>query len=84
MIEREILFRLLLDEGSAVLHRIAQAESQPQRVAVAIAWLRRNYRQSMRVDKLAKRAGMSPSSFHPWFRTITGMSPLQYQKQRRS
>jgi len=24
---------------------------------------------------------MSPSSFHQWFRNITGMSLLQYQKQ---
>jgi AraC-like DNA-binding protein len=26
---------------------------------------------------------MSTSSFHQWFRDITGMSPLQYQKQLR-
>jgi transcriptional regulator GlxA family with amidase domain len=28
-------------------------------------------------------AGMSTSGFHEWFRGITGMSPLQYQKQLR-
>jgi transcriptional regulator GlxA family with amidase domain len=83
MIEREILFRLLLDRSSAVLHRIAQAESQPQRIAVAIAWLRNNYRQAIRIEDLARRAGMSASSFHQWFGDITGMSPLQYQKQLR-
>jgi AraC-like DNA-binding protein len=83
MIEREILFRLLLDDSSATLHRMAQPESQHQRVAVAITYLRERYRQPMRVEKLARRAGMSPSSFHQWFRTITGISPLQYQKQLR-
>jgi AraC-like DNA-binding protein len=83
MIEREILFRLLLEEGSAVLHRIAQAESPPQRIAVAIVWLRRHFRESFRIDDLARRAGMCTSSFHQWFREITGMSPLQYQKQLR-
>jgi len=83
MIEREILFRLLLDESRAVLHRMAQAESPPQRVAVSIAWLRNNFRQPMRIDDLARRAGMSASGFHQWFRGITGMSPLQYQKQLR-
>jgi hypothetical protein len=36
MIQREILFRLLLDESSVVLHRTAQANSQPQRIGVAI------------------------------------------------
>jgi AraC-like DNA-binding protein len=83
MIEREILFRLLLDKASAVLHHIAESESQSQGIAVAVAWLRNNYHESMRIEQLAKRAGMSVSSFHHWFRKITGMSPLQYQKQLR-
>jgi AraC-like DNA-binding protein len=83
MIEREILFRLLLDESSAVLHRIAQAESPPQRIGAAIAWLRNHFREAIRIDDLARQAGMSASGFHQWFRGITGMSPLQYQKQLR-
>jgi len=83
MIEREILFRLLLEKGSAVLYRMAQAESQPQRIAVAIVWLRKHLHEAFRIDDLARQAGMSASSFHQWFREITGMSPLQYQKQLR-
>lgn len=83
LIEREILFRVLLDDSSVVLHRMAQPDSQPQRIAIAIAWLKEHCRKPMRVEKLARRAGMSPSSFHQWFRTLTGMSPLQYQKQLR-
>ena len=83
MIEREILFRLLLEESSAVLHRMTQADSQPQRIATAIVWLRKHFREAFRIDDLARRAGMSASSFHQWFREITGMSPLQYQKQLR-
>src|SRR5215471_7769376 len=83
MIEREILFRLLLEESSAVLHRMAQAESQPQRIAAAIVWLRKHFREAVRIDNLARRTRMSASSFHQWFRDITGMSPLQYQKQLR-
>jgi transcriptional regulator GlxA family with amidase domain len=35
------------------------------------------------VKHLARRVGMSTSGFHQWFRSITGMSPLQYQKQLR-
>jgi AraC-like DNA-binding protein len=83
MIEREILFRLLMEESSAVLHRMAQPESQPQRIATAIARLRTNYRHAIRVEELARRAGMSASNFHQWFRRITGMSPVQFQKQLR-
>src|SRR5215831_5579829 len=83
MIQREILFRLLLDESSVVLHRVAQANSQPQRIGVAIVWLKKHFRESFRVEDLARRVGMSTSGFHQWFRNITGMSPLQYQKQLR-
>ena len=83
MIEREILFRLLLDENSAVLHQMAQANTQPQRIGVAIVWLKKHFREAFSVDDLARRVGMSTSSFHQWFRNVTGMSPLQYQKQLR-
>src|SRR5215468_5006479 len=83
MIQREILFRLLLDESSVVLHRVAQADSQPQRIGVAIVWLKKHFREAFTIDDLARRVGMSPSGFYQWFRCITGMSPLQYQKQLR-
>jgi AraC-like DNA-binding protein len=83
MIEREILFRLLLDEGSVGLHRMAQADSPPQRISIAIIWMRKHFHESFRVDDLARRVGMSGSSFRQWFRNITGTSPLQYQKQLR-
>jgi AraC-like DNA-binding protein len=83
MIEREILFRLLQDESSVVLHQMARASSPPQRIGVAIVWLKRHFRESLRVEDLARRVGMSTSGFHQWFRNITGMSPLQYQKQLR-
>jgi AraC-like DNA-binding protein len=83
LIEREILFRLLLEDGSAGLHRMAQADSPPQRINIAIVWLRKHFRESFRVDDLARRAGMSSSSFRQWFHNITGMSPLQYQKHLR-
>jgi AraC-like DNA-binding protein len=83
MIEREILFRLLLDHNSVALHRIAQANSQPQRIGMAIVWLKKHFREAFSINDLARRVGMSPSSFHQWFRNITGMSPLQYQKQLR-
>ena len=83
LIEREILYRLLLDESSAGLHRMAQADSPPQRISRAIACLKDHFRESLRVGDLAREAGMSNSSFHQRFRDLTGMSPLQYQKQLR-
>ncbi len=37
----------------------------------------------MRIEHLAAIARMSPSSFHQHFKTLTSMTPLQYQKQLR-
>jgi AraC-like DNA-binding protein len=34
----------------------------------------------MRVEELARVANMSVSSFHQHFKSVTSMSPLQYQK----
>jgi len=35
------------------------------------------------VGELARHAGMSPSSLHQHFKTITGISPIQYQRRIR-
>jgi AraC-like DNA-binding protein len=45
--------------------------------------LRRDFAQPLRVETLAEAAGMSPSSFHQHFKSITSLSPLQFQKQLR-
>jgi len=53
------------------------------RTAKAVAWIRTNYAQPLRVEELAKLAGMGVSTLHNHFRALTAMSPLQYQKQLR-
>jgi AraC-like DNA-binding protein len=83
LIEREILFRLLVGEHGARLRHLVANDSQSQHIARAIAWLRENYMQPLRVDVLAKIAAMSTSTFHLHFKAVTAMSPLQYQKQLR-
>jgi AraC-like DNA-binding protein len=42
--------------------------------------LKRNFTRSLRIDDLATQVNMSSSTFHHHFRTVTAMSPLQYQK----
>ena len=79
----EILIRLL---RSGIGVRVAQmgfAESSVQRVAKAISWLRDNFSQPMKVEDLAELVHMSVSSFHEHFKSVTSMSPLQYQKALR-
>lgn len=80
LIQREIHYRLLLSDQAARLWQIAAVGSQGQRIAKALDWLKQNYAAPLRVEELAVRVQMSPSSFHSHFRKLTAMSPLQYQK----
>jgi len=83
LIQREIIYRILRGPEGARLRAIATLGDQSHRTAKAIAWVRTNYAKPLRVDDLAKIAGMGVSTLHHHFRTLTAMSPLQYQKQLR-
>lgn len=83
LIEREILYRVLCSPQGGMLRHIGIADSQGQRVAKAIHWLRRHYDQPLRIDHIAREVHMSPSALHHHFKAVTAMSPLQYQKQLR-
>jgi AraC-like DNA-binding protein len=80
LIQREIIYRLLVGEQGARLRQIAAAGSPSQQIAQAIAWLKRHYTRPLRIEDLAAQVHMSPSTFHHHFRALTAMSPLQYQK----
>jgi AraC-like DNA-binding protein len=81
--EREIIYRVLRGPQGQMLRDIATPDSAMARVSAAIQWIRRDFAQPMRVDALADRAAMSVSAFHRHFKTVTALSPLQYQKRIR-
>lgn len=80
IIQREIFYRLLTGDQGARLRQIASSGSQSQQIARAIDWLKDNFTRPLRIDDLATQVNMSTSTFHHHFRTLTAMSPLQYQK----
>jgi len=80
LVKDEILIRLLRSPIGIRVAQMGLAESSVQRIARAISWLRENYHQPMKVDELAELVNMSASSFHEHFKSVTAMSPLQYQK----
>ena len=80
LIVDEILIRLLRSSIGARVAQMGFAESSVHRVAKAISWLRENFSQPMRVERLAELVHMSVSSFHEHFKSVTSMSPLHYQK----
>jgi len=81
--EREILFRVLQGPHGGMLRDIATPDTAMARVSLAIEWIRRDYALPLRVEALAERASMSTSAFHRHFKTVTSLSPLQYQKRIR-
>jgi AraC-like DNA-binding protein len=82
-IMREICFWLLTGANGGEVCKLALPNSHTRRIADAIRLLRDNFARPVRVEELAAAARMSVSSFHQHFKTLTSMTPLQYQKQLR-
>jgi AraC-like DNA-binding protein len=83
LIEREIVYRVLQGPAGAGLRAVATLGDQSHHTAKAIAWIKANYTRPLRIDELAEIVGMAVSTLHHHFRALTGLSPLQYQKQIR-
>ncbi|WP_420139097.1 helix-turn-helix domain-containing protein, partial [Sphingomonas sp.] len=80
---REIHYWLLTGPHGGEIAKLALPETHAERVARAIHFVRDNFNKPLRVEQLAEVARMSPSSFHHHFKTMTSMTPVQYQKQLR-
>jgi AraC-like DNA-binding protein len=83
LIQREVVYRLLRSPQGKHLRAIATLGEQTHRTSKAVEWLRTNYAKPLRVEELASVARMGVSTLHHQFRSLTAMSPLQYQKQLR-
>ncbi|TOQ74774.1 AraC family transcriptional regulator [Vibrio parahaemolyticus] len=83
IIKREIFYRLLMSEQGTRLHQIVAAGSHSHQIAKAIDWLKNNFVKPLSVGDLASYTGMSKSSFYTHFRSMTSMTPLQFQKKLR-
>jgi AraC-like DNA-binding protein len=83
LVQREVIYRLLTSPQGRNLRAIATLGEQSQRLSKTVEWLRQNYAKPLRVEELAEMARMGVSTLHHQFRSLTAMSPLQYQKQLR-
>lgn len=80
---REIHYRLLRSPEAPLLASLTRPDSHASRIARAIGRIRREFDTALPVADLAREAGMSASAFHEHFRSLTGTTPLQYQKTLR-
>ena len=83
LISKEIHYRLLMAPFGGMLRNLIRHDSNASAIARAIDHIRGDVRSPIVIPDLARRVGMSASSFHKHFRTITSTTPLQYQKELR-
>lgn len=83
LIRREIHYHLLTGDQAGIVRQIGAPDSRLSQINRAISWIRDNFDRPFSIEAVTRAAGMSPSALHHHFRTVTAMSPLQYQKQLR-
>ena len=83
LVQKEIHYRLLTSPQGANLRALLQTDGHAGRIGQVIAHLRAHVADPLATEELARLAGMSRSSFHEHFRTVTATTPLQYQKELR-
>lgn len=83
MIVDEVLMRLLLSPVGPMVAQLGQVDSNAQRVARAIEWMQGHVAEPLNIEALAETVHMGVSTFHAHFKAVTGMSPLQFQKNLR-
>ncbi|OUL33895.1 AraC family transcriptional regulator [Nostoc sp. 106C] len=83
LIKREIIYRLLMGEQGNRLRHIAVLGGYTHNIARAVERLRKDFNEPLRIENIAREMGMSVSGFHHHFKSVTAMSPLQFQKQLR-
>lgn len=83
LVIREIVYRLLTGRQASRMRHLATFGGQAHRVARAVKRLSADFNKAIRVEDMAAELGMSVSAFHAHFKTVTAMSPLQFQKHLR-
>jgi AraC-like DNA-binding protein len=83
LIIREIIYRLLKGKQSARLSHLITTEGDAQRISKVVKQIRENIDRPLKIEDTARELGMSVSGFHQHFKSVTAMSPLQFQKQIR-
>ena len=83
LIIREIIYRLLIGGQGARLSHILASGGDTRRISKAIGHLRKHFDEQLKMEEIARELGMSVSGFHHQFKSVTSMSPLQFQKHLR-
>ncbi|EPG66433.1 AraC family transcriptional regulator [Leptospira wolffii] len=81
--EREILYRTILGPQGWRLRQLCFASGKAPRIHQSIRWIRENFKKPLDIGRIAAKSGLAVTTFHRQFKDITGISPIQFQKQLR-
>jgi AraC-like DNA-binding protein len=83
LVIKEILYHLLKGPDGPAIRQFVRSGSRMHKIAQAVYSLRSELGDEVDVAALSKAANMSRSAFFKYFKEVTAMSPIQYQKRLR-
>lgn len=83
MLLRELHYLLIRNTGGSLLRAIYGSGLPGRQLFQAIEYLKERLDRLVTINELAGAACMSESSLYRHFKSVTGLSPLQYHKQLR-
>lgn len=83
LIQKEIIARILMSPNGPLFLNMNAGGSPRHHVSQTMAWMKQHYMDSFTIEELAERAHMSASAYRSHFKSLSGVSPLQFVKQIR-
>lgn len=83
LIIKEILFILINDKSGYFLNKFAIKGTVSNKIIKVISQIKNNFNEKLNVKELANLIEMSEASLYQNFKTITSLSPIQFQKKIR-
>lgn len=80
---KEILYNLVKSQGGYFLTKFSMEGTVSNKIAKVITHIKDNFNEKLSIKDLSQSFDMSESSLYQHFKTITTMSPIQFQKQLR-
>ena len=80
---RELHYLVLCGPAGSVLRDRVERHGSMERVARAVRFIEEHFSESLKVEAIARSAGLSASALHIRFKEATGLSPMQFAKRLR-
>ena len=80
---KEILYTLVNDKSGYFLNKFAMDGTTSNKIVKVISEIKNNFSEKLNIKELADLIQMSESSLYQNFKTVTSMSPIQFQKKLR-